>query len=250
MPLWYKRALASLLGLPWYVWAGATGGAVLLLSSWRPTGANPHATGDGGKSAGAAGPVTPDNVRDLAMNLLTAYLPTTTGDAHFGEIAKDFGGVGTTCGYLPGWLMWRLGVVDPQIVNREEPADNLHYAVGMNIARMVSGGKALGAWRTPEGGARPKLGDLCYYAMDPPQAKSDGTKDYHEHVNVAIDTTGDEWKSADAGRTNPKDGKQMAEFVTRKRFSDGRIDYYGGPRKLIGWVDLSALPFTKPPNLA
>jgi len=248
---WYQRAIAYLLRLPWYVWAGGAGvGTVALMSAWKPPSNNPHASGDGGKPVSNPGGVTPDNVRDLALNLLTAYLPCTTGDAKFSEIAKDFGGVGTTCGYLPAWLMWRLGCVDPRIVNRSEPAEGLHYAVGMNIARLVQGGKDLGAWRTPAQNGRPKLGDLCYYAMDPPQQKGDGTKDYHEHVNVCIDSSGDDWKSADAGRTNPKDGKQMAEFVTRKRLADGRIDYYGGPRKLIGWVDLAALPFTRPPNLA
>jgi hypothetical protein len=238
-----RSLLAPLLALPWYVLVPAA--AVLGVVIGRKV--DPAASGAGGAGGDGPAPTDPENVREAALNLLTAYLPCRTGDARFAEIAKDYGGMGTTCGYLTGWLLWRLGCVDPQIVNREEPADGLRYAVGMNIARLVSGGKALGAWRTQAGGARPKPGDLCYYAMDPPAKNSDGSNNWHEHVNVAVDCSGDEWRSADAGRTDPQTGKQMAEFVTRKRFLDGRIDYYGGPRKLIGWVDLTAVPFTRAP---
>jgi hypothetical protein len=193
--------------------------------------------------------LTGQPLRDAALRLLSDYLPCSTtgeGAARFHEIAKDYGGIGTTCGYLTGWLLWRLGCRDPQIVNRDEPSEGLHYKVGMNIADLVSGGKALGAWRTQEGGARPSPGDLCYYATDPPTGDP---PNYHEHVNVAVDCSGDEWKTADAGRTDPKTGKQMAEFVTRKRFANGTIDYLGGARKLIGWVDLTAVPLTAPPDL-
>lgn len=239
-------AARALVALPWYA-LGAIGAAFGLVAIACVRGADPDASGAGGAGSDGNAPTAPEDVRDLAMNLLTAYLPCKTGSAKFSEIAQDYGGIGTTCGYLTGWLLWRLGCVDPQIVNREEPADGLHYAVGMNIARLVSGGKALGAWRTLAKDGRPKPGDLCYYAMDPPAKNPDGSNNWHEHVNVAVDCTGDDWKSADAGRTDPTSGKQMAEFVTRKRFADGRIDYYGGPRKLIGWVDLTAVPFTRAP---
>jgi hypothetical protein len=232
-----RRLITS---LPWPWALGGLGLGALAIAIGRSN--DPDATGAGGDSTDGPHPTDPEHIRDLAMNLLTAYLPCTTGSEKFHEIAKDYGKMGTTCGYLTGWLLWRLGCVDPRIVNREEPADGLHYAVGMNIARLVSGGKALGAWRTQAGGARPKPGDCCYYAVDPPI-----NGNYHEHVNVAVDCSTDMWRSADAGRTDPKTGEQMAEFVTRKRFNNGTLDYYGGPRKLIGWVDLTAVPFTRAP---
>jgi hypothetical protein len=189
------------------------------------------------------------DLRSAAMDLLEAYLPCNTGDPRFAEIAKDFGGMGTTCGYLTGWLLWKLGCVDPRIVNREEPEDGLHYAVGMNIARLVQGAKSMGAWRTLGANGPPKPGDLVYYAKDPPEIRADGSKNFKEHVNVAVSCpSGGVWRTGDAGRTNMQTGQQMAEFVDRKQFANGSIDYLGGPRQVFGYVDLLAVPYANGPQ--
>lgn len=187
-------------------------------------------------------------VRSAAMDLLEGYLPCETGSAAFDEIAKDYGRMGTTCGYLTGWLLWKLGCVDPRIVNREEPEDGLHYAVGMNIARLVQGAKSMGAWRSIHADGPPKPGDLVYYAKDPPEIRADGSKNFKEHVNVAVECPiGGVWRTGDAGRTNMTTGEQMAEFVERKQFANGSIDYMGGPRQVFGYVDLEAVPFANAP---
>lgn len=187
--------------------------------------------------------------REAALALMANYLPSVTGDARFSEISRDYGGKGTTCGYLPIWIWWRLGCVDQRLINRTDPATGLRYAVGMNIAAIVNGGKALGAWRTLKDGSRPLPGDVVYYAKDPPELTTDGdgnqVKNFREHVNVAIDCSGTQWRTGDAGRTSPV-GTQMAEFVTR-HYSAGWVDYFGGPRKVIGWVDMDAVPLGPPP---
>ena len=48
-------------------------------------------------------------IREHAALLIDSYVPSDTGDGRFDHIAKDYGGLGTTCGYLCHWLMWRLG---------------------------------------------------------------------------------------------------------------------------------------------
>lgn len=178
------------------------------------------------------------------------YLPSVTGDARFKEISLDYGGRGTTCGYLPIWIWWRLGCTDPVLINRTDKSAGLVYKVGMNIAAIVNGGKRLRAWRTLKDGGRPLPGDVVYYANDPPKIEHDADgnpiKNFHEHVNVAIDCSGQEWRTGDAGRTSPA-GTQMAEFVTRPMTGADSILYFGGSRKVIGWVDMDAVPLGPPP---
>lgn len=192
--------------------------------------------------------------REAALALLANYLPSATGDARFKEVAQDYGGMGTTCGYLTGWLLWRLGCVDNRIVNRTDKARGLRYFVGENISRLVNGGKALGAWRTVEKHGLPKPGDLAYYANDPPKIETDKAgnqiKNFHEHVNVVVEARADAWRTGDAGRTVGA-GVQGAEFVNRAahQISGGKVtlDYFGGPRRCIGYVDLEAVPIAAPP---
>jgi hypothetical protein len=53
----------------------------------------------------------------------------------FDHIAKDYGqGSGTTCGFLPHWLLWRLGCNDPGLVNRSSPGQGLRWRTGDNLA--------------------------------------------------------------------------------------------------------------------
>lgn len=190
--------------------------------------------------------------REAALALLANYLPSVTGDARFKEIAKDYGGMGTTCGYLPIWMWWRLGCIDARLINREQPELGLHYKVAQNIAAIVRGGKAAGAWRTLKEHGRPKPGDTVYYAKDPPELtpNPDGgepIKNFREHVNVAVDCSGSTWRTGDAGRTSGA-GTQMAEFVSRAfHESSGTVDYFGGPRRVVGWVDLDAVALGPPP---
>ncbi len=82
--------------------------------------------------------------RDMAVALMQAYLPDAGPDGHggialgsmmFDHIARDYGS-GTTCGFLPHWMLWRLGCSDTSLVNRFEPDGGFHYDNGQNIARL------------------------------------------------------------------------------------------------------------------
>lgn len=176
--------------------------------------------------------------RRAAVALCRAYLPAETGDDRFAEIALDYTGGGTTCGYLPSWVLMRLGCTDGRIVNRSDVAG---YAAGGNIAKMVGGAKALGAWRTLADGL-PEPGDLCYWIEEP---SPDANGIYHEHVNVALDPPGDEFRTADCGRT--VHGHQAGELVSRK-WNGRACLYFGGRwRPLVGWVSLTSVPLGQPP---
>lgn len=184
--------------------------------------------------------------RRAALALIAAYLPATWLTAKFVEIIKGFGGAGTTCGYLIAWLLWRLGCVDARMVNRDEPDRGLRYLTGGNMAVPVAGAKANGSWRTT---GQPRPGDPMYWALDVPILRADGTKDWREHFNIFIEANGDQWRTADAGRSDAQ-GRQMAEYVTRTWHESSRkAEFYGGQRTLHGYIDLDAVPITAEPPI-
>src|SRR5262245_24220988 len=52
----------------------------------------------------------------------------------FDHLAKDYGqGSGTTCGFLPHWLLWRLGCNDTGLVNRSSPGQGFKWRTGQNL---------------------------------------------------------------------------------------------------------------------
>lgn len=178
-------------------------------------------------------------VRSFAKELVLKYVPSTTGDPRFSEIAKDYGGVGTTCGYLCHWLMWRLGVRDPKMVNRSEPEDGLHYAVGMNISRIFNNPHFV----RYEQGKSPGDGDIVFISNGPPATE-------HVLVSVGVDDSQDPpiWSGANAGQRDPATGSQCSVLIDRT-MSKGILLYNGVGKKVVGWIDISKLPFTAPANL-
>lgn len=172
-------------------------------------------------------------LRDYVEHLITTYVPSDTGDEMFTEIAKDYGGAGTTCGFLCHWLMWRIGCRDPKVVNRNEPKDGLRYAVGQNISKIYSGGY----FERFKPGTEPKYGDIVFTSNGPPLT---------EHVFVFLSSEVRDgkkvWHSADAGQRNDA-GRQCARF--RKRTLTGReLVTSAGLRKIQGWIPIDSLPLT------
>jgi len=52
----------------------------------------------------------------------------------FDHLAKDCGqGSGTTCGFLPHRLLWRLGCNDPGLVNRSSPGQGFKWRTGQSL---------------------------------------------------------------------------------------------------------------------
>lgn len=67
----------------------------------------------------------------------------------FDNLAKDYGqGMGTTCGFLPHYLLWRFGCTDSTLVNRSEPQEGFTYRIGENLSifQPVWGKRPRPAW--------------------------------------------------------------------------------------------------------
>ena len=170
----------------------------------------------------------PQDIRDFAITLLNSYVPSDTGDATFAEVTKDYGGSGTTCGYLVHWLMWRLGCRE-NFVNRNEPQDGLHYVNSQNISKVFN----CPYFKRFVAGTTPEPGDIVFLSNGPP-----GT----EHVNVSKSVDGDTWTGYDAGQTNDQ-GKQCAKIVDRK-FYGKSLTHLGTSKGVIGWIPITSLALT------
>lgn len=173
--------------------------------------------------------------RDAAMELLSRYVPFQKGDAAFNEVCRDFGGSGTTCGFLCHWLMWRLGVRDPKIVNWTDPAAGLKYTPGMNIAKIYRGGAS--PWQHMQVGLTPERGDIVLVTNGPPAT---------EHVFIFETTETDAdgkvfWHTFDAGQLDPS-GKYVAASRRRRELKGDVL----GDRKVAGWIPLMGLTFEAP----
>ncbi len=173
-------------------------------------------------------------LRNRALKIISYVVPSDMGDAKFSKIIGDMYhegvGAGTTCGFLTSYLIYELGVRAPEIVNRNDTAAGLSYHIGENISRLVSGAKALRAWR--EGAAGIKPGDIYFVSNGPPAT---------EHVGV-FDSQPDatHWKTADAGQTNSQ-GRQAARYVIRD-FDGVHLGTPNGQKVIQGYIDISALP--------
>ncbi|MDO8364289.1 MAG: hypothetical protein Q7V88_15465 [Actinomycetota bacterium] len=193
--------------------------------------------------------------RSRAVALVQSFVPSDTGDAAFGEIAKDYTGGGTTCGFLCHWLLWRLGVRERGFVNREEAADGLNYVDGQNMTRLFHRGVApfvtvLGTRKMADG-LRPQAGDCVYVKTDvsPENAKSGAGEHVFVFLSATTDDSGREiWHSADAGQRNAAN-EQCARFVDRALTVHGttaQLSFAGELRHVIGWVDLDLLDLPTP----
>jgi hypothetical protein len=63
-----------------------------------------------------------DVIRSYAMELVDGILPYKAGDSKYQQVVGACGwqkgtGPGTTCGFLCHWMMWKLGVTNPEILN-------------------------------------------------------------------------------------------------------------------------------------
>lgn len=207
------------------------------------------------------GPVSVPGLRENALALCALYMPTaadgtqigcTRGDAHYNEITQDFGGIGTTCGYLPSWLLFRLGCRDPRIVNRIEPAAGLHAAhpqetIGENISDLVKGGTALGAYHLYRvGGAEPEPADFLYFQSTDFVRGVPGSLP-REHVAVCVSFppggTG-QLVTYDLGHSIQPEGS-----LTRRSMVAGVVQFLGGNKTLVGFDNLAMIPLVAPADL-
>ena len=216
-------------------------------------------------------------IREHAALLINAYVPSDTNDPRFDHIAKDYGGKGTTCGYLCHWLMWRLGSDSTDIINRNEPG--FTYIPGGNITRIYNSGRlpfiSINGTDLLQQGPRPQYGDIVYIrqkeltSQQEQQLKAQGKFNQQEidnilnkseHVFVFLEETTDSsgnliWRSADAGQQNNRN-QQCARLVERVLKLGASTGAKFGNRDIFGWIPLAELsynfmppypPMTPPP---
>lgn len=168
--------------------------------------------------------------RDDALEAASWCCPSKYPDAIFQEMTggKFQPGFGSSCGFLTSYVLLQIGVRDERILNRDVPEYGLKYTPGDNISRLVNGGKTLGAWRTVENDGEPLPGDLVFCSNGPANT---------EHVFCFRSSDGVNWNSYDGGHPSADEANE----ATRPLLSGARLSFFGGPRKIVGYVDISAL---------
>jgi len=193
----------------------------------------------------------------------------------FDNIAKDYGqGMGTTCGFLPHYLLWRFGCRDNTLVNRSAPPEGLTYRIGWNISIFLPDATRLRpSWmkmdeqRTRDaasGKGGPKPGDFVIirgaYWLD----KSTGRRDLDsQHIFVLLDVVeangkSVKWRVAQAGASN--NALQQAAHITtlsgeltEDEVQEGNAKVKGpnlvfGDRRVIGYCDIDQVGFGAGPS--
>lgn len=234
--------------------------------------------------------------REMAARLCREYLPETTDlnkllhweQIGFDHIAKDYGqGMGTTCGFLPQWLLWRLGCRDAELVCRSAPEQGLSYKIGEQIGRLVSGYgvRNVPSWvamDTPEktramanGTGGPKQGDFVIIrGQHWNDSEGKRTRD-SSHIFVLVDVLSANgkkvtWRVAQTGLSTHA-GKQAGQIttmsgeLTESDVPEGAVGkVHKGPnlvftsnilneepnyrRRVIGYTDLDRVSFGSPPD--
>src|SRR5882724_9775350 len=195
--------------------------------------------------------------RNLVVPLIEAYLdPAGTlvprGTIAMDHIVKDWQGGGTTCGYLPHWLWWRLGYNDTKLMCRYEPDTPFVYNNGLQINRVYAHEKFnhVGAGtKTKNDGPflerviYPKTGDAVIIQGAPFANGVQST-----HIFVVLDSgTWDPttkgkgtWRVAETGQT----GNGGHITTHNVHYQNGK--WMVGNRWMLGWLDIDAVSFGTP----
>ena len=207
-------------------------------------------------------------LRDYAMRLIKDKVPFHRDDATYKEIVETTGwrktptNPGTTCGFLCHWLMWKLGVGDPKILNWPDPSRNAEWKVGQNISKIWNGGKppfvqitqpyAPPAKQNPVVNMLELGGSMSIGGPQPGDSvfiREPGGPGGSEHVFVFLrarkTATGLEWDTAEAGQEHGTDAKLKVRTVMLSGNIRGHTKISGNDpiRNVIGWLDLSKVEY-------
>lgn len=226
--------------------------------------------------------------REAMVALCKQHLPDTKNlneyvhwnEVGFDNLAKDYGqGMGTTCGFLPHYLMWRFGCRDNTLVNRSSPPEGLTNIIGANISILQPQGKKLvpswvkmdgpGAVAAVQGKGGPKPGDFVVIRGGFWADKTTGVRNVDSaHVFVLLDVLEAngktvKWRVAQSGVTNNA-GQQGAQITTltgelrEGEMTEANTQVKGPhlvfianilneepnfPRRVIGYTDLDRVGF-------
>ncbi|MCC7425323.1 MAG: hypothetical protein IT557_00315 [Alphaproteobacteria bacterium] len=233
--------------------------------------------------------------RSAIVSLCTENLPETNkpdtylhwNQIGFDHIAKDYGqGSGTTCGFLPHWLLWRFGCRDNTLVNRSSPPEGLTYRMGEHLSIFQPNGYkkiVRESWvaldnefktREAANGRGPKPGDFIIIRGGYWKNKATQKRDLDSaHIMVLLEVLHADgkkvrWKVAQTGAmTNNfrqaghittlegevRDGEMQEADFTRKGpnivFTVNIIDEeWNFPRRVVGYTDLDRVAFGAYPS--
>lgn len=217
--------------------------------------------------------MTPDaeqmaTLRSYALRLIDANVPFTRNDPQYKEIVESTGwrktpdNPGTTCGFLCHWLMWKLGVGDPKILNWTDEKRKTKWKIGENINRIWNKGqmpfKQLAEPYAPPSKKNPTLNMLEFGAsmgIGGPQAgdsvfiREPGGSPGSEHVFVFLrarkTSAGLVWDTAEAGQDHGTDARLKTRDVQLTGNFHGYTKITGNNpiRTIIGWLDLSQVEY-------
>ncbi len=208
------------------------------------------------------------------------YWTKTDGVPNGGQVAAwAKGTTGTTCGYLPHWMLWAIGCRDWATMNREDDAWNtslydaarggeaIHWIIKIGTAKLLfdyrprfpTGSeerkeKTSPIWVTPTPGALPEIGDVLYI-QDP--AGTGG--DHHVFVFLGLTSDGKQWLTAEAGQQSERlkvlglykscasRFKLRTPLFYPKRSSTRQIGFEEEAKRTVhGWLSLGGLLATRP----
>jgi hypothetical protein len=173
-----------------------------------------------------------ENKRTYALSVCNHVVPskyTVTQDTIFSFVTqgrqrfKKY----SSCADLAHFLLWAMGCSDVRMLNRTDAELGIHWEVGKNISKLVSGAKELGCWRTLQDGL-PDKGDVVLIG--------DYSKKQMEHVCVVKDW-GEYVDTYDYGQF---DVVPCSKLVTRK--FDGKA--LNG-RDVVGYIDIVSVPLSR-----
>jgi hypothetical protein len=197
--------------------------------------------------------------RNLVVPLIEKYFPSSgtlvsRGTVGLDHIIKDWLGNGTTCGYLPHWLWWRLGCDDAKLICRHEPDTPFVYANSYQVNRVYAHSQFTKV-STPTVKMKdndqkflrreigPKAGDAIII-QGPPDAKGNETS----HIFLTLDgglwanDTKVTWRVAETGQIG--NGGHIS--TTSAEFKDGKWNV--GKRWMLGFLDISKISFGYQPD--
>lgn len=199
--------------------------------------------------------------RELVVPLIERYFPMSgqlvpRGQVGLEHIVKDFGESGTTCGYVPHWLWWRMGCSDAKLMCRHEPDTPFLYASGSQINRVYAHAKfvTLGGARKPaiktandqkfiDGAIYPKTGDAVII-QGPPSPKGHDTS----HIFVTLNTG--EWETETKGSWLVAEAGQEANggHIARRSVEFRNNKWWMGAKWMLGWLDIDQVKFEYQPQ--
>ncbi|RJF88489.1 hypothetical protein D3874_16960 [Oleomonas cavernae] len=209
-----------------------------------------------------SGPLSEQALRNRARSLIRSVVPFGPGEPGYHEVCK-FPEIGTgASSSLCHWLLYRLGAVNPHIVNWTDPSRGLAFVPGANIRRIYHQGRrpfwscnSLGT-NALLCGVRPRTGDIV--VLNQP-----GGSRRRSHIFVFLDETHHgnhiEWTTAESSHEGGLDAKirkralHLPLGADFHRDADVTIGDSGDAaptptdRVVTGWLPLTLLDYRSPP---